>query len=210
MTYNIFPRQPHIHSPSDRYWRHQAFYFVLSTWWRIFAEDRQTYVAVAARDRYTGECIESVFDLSRASIKLSYFLERHSRKDYTLLWSPTPYSHDRRSELNAMSTPFSWCTFPTSKRRILRPEPTIVWSISEDLSQALWVWHRLETPARAEAYSRALSTNFGGGRPGWRSSDLLHMPHTYNHNAESSFGVHVTWFNEYYQRRRPNLFGGKS
>jgi hypothetical protein len=140
----------------DPYWIDEGSSFLLSVWAHLTTEERIQFLIVAARHGITGKWVEYGFKLDDADCELREFLRKHPRKEWDLYWCPNPFRRPRRIKAYAMSTPFGWCDIDRAPWTFFRPRPNLVWGTSPGRTQGLWLWHRFETPGRAEAYSRAL------------------------------------------------------
>jgi hypothetical protein len=180
-------------------------------WQRHSERNAPSYVVLAAENRETALWEECAFDLDNARRNLAIFLEQHHRRKWNLYWCPSAFAHPKRTRGNALSTPFAWCDVDGSEWRQLTPEPNVVWTISPTQRQALWIWHKPQSPGQAEAYSRVLAHRFGSDRNAWYIIQLLRIPHTYSMTPDDErHEIVVIWFNDYYQRKRPKMHGGKA
>jgi len=161
---------------------------------------------LAARHCSTSKWIEHGIDLKNADAEIRGFLRQHPRADWDLYWCPNPFRNPRRTRANAMSTPFGWCDIDRAPWTRFRPMPNVVWGTSPGRTQGLWLWHRFETPGRAEAYSRALAYKHRGDRNGWSYTKLLRIPFTFNHKPEYRRPeILIERFKTTPQRRRPKF-----
>src|SRR5215203_2380782 len=194
----------------DPYWIDEGSSFLLSVWAHLTTEERMQYLIVAARHRITGKWVEYGFKLDDADCELREFLRKHPRKEWDLYWCPNPFRRPRRIKAHAMSTPFGWCDIDRAPWTFFCPRPNLVWGTSPGRTQGLWLWHRFETPGRAEAYSRALAYNHRGDKNGWSYTKLLRIPFTFNHKpGYRRPEITVDHFKTDLRRRRPKLLSGK-
>ena len=195
----------------DRYWITEAASFLMTMWRRHPERDSPSYVVVAAQNRLTGAWVEYAFELANARRKVERFLDKHRRRDWDLFWCPNAFSRPKRSARYGLSTPFAWGDLRSADWRDFRPPPSVVWVAEPGRKEALWCWHRPESPGQAEAYSRALAHHFGGNDLGWYYHSLLRIPHTFSRTANHhQHEIHVIWFDEYCQLRRPRMGRSKA
>lgn len=167
-----------LHSSQVSY-RVKAHAFLNSIW-----IVKKGHAFIGTKSRKTGAWRDHPIDMRNGLRDVTRTLLQYSREDYDLYFTPNRFSKPVRKKEFGLPTDLGWCDIDQADPEEFRPLPSIVIRTSPGSYQGIWKWDKCVSPAKAEAYSHALTYRYGGDPGGWSITKYLRLPYTYNHKKE--------------------------
>lgn len=127
----------------------------------IWAE-RGGFAFIGTKSKESGTWRDHSIDLKKGFSDLERILGAYSRNVYDLYFTPNRFSKPVRKKEFGLPTDLGWCDIDLADPEDFRPLPSIVIRTSPGSYQGIWKWDKFVSPAKAEAYSHALTYRYGG------------------------------------------------
>lgn len=168
-------------SASERDVLQDQYDFLCDLWEAPTMSGPDLFGCLCFRRKGTTKMVQKFTVLKRQELHFDRLLQRYDRHRWDQYFSPNIYARPSRKLGGVHLTRLGWCDVDEADPFAFEPKPSVVLQTSPGRTQALWFWDRLHSPAKASAFSKALTYRHGGDKGGSAANKLLRLPGSYNH-----------------------------